>query len=121
MVHDIESRTFDFSVTLLRFSKTVPRDDTSYIIIKQLIRAGTSIGANVTEGRASASKKDFINFYYHALKSARETIYWLRLLDTTLSQNTHQGSCGKLTEEAGEISRILGKIVVNARKNMRTP
>lgn len=117
MVMDIEERTFKFSTNLLNLMKNVSRDIITDVMIRQLIRSGTSIGANVTEGRASASKKDFINFHLHALKSARETVYWLRLLHTNISENFLLTECEKLTEEARELSKIIGKIIITSRNN----
>lgn len=117
MNQNIEERTFAFSTQLLKFYKeTYKQDIAMQIILRQLIRAGTSIGANTTEGRASSSKKDFINFHYHALKSARETIYWLRILQKEIFDVRLNNECGRLILEVGEISKILGKIVINAKR-----
>lgn len=119
MNKDIEERTFEFSVKLINHTKGVSRNTATDVILKQLMRSGTSIGANVTEGRASASRKDFINFHYHALKSARETIYWLRLLQITPGTEHHVKEQEMLRAEASEISKIIGKIVVNSRNNTK--
>ena len=116
---DIEARTFDFAVELIRFCGGLKNNDpVTQVILKQLIRAGTSVGANTTEGRASSSKKDFINFHYHALKSARETRYWLRLLQNASTNIKSSEGGGALLKEVEEIGKILGKIVITSRKNI---
>lgn len=81
----------------------------------QLLRSATSIGANLVEGSAGASKKDFIKFYTIALKSANETKYWLYLLKETILQNNEQTVI--LINEVNEIAKVIGAIVVNAKKN----
>lgn len=119
MSPDIEKRTFDFSMKLISFCRDIQNKDlANQIILKQLLRAGTSIGANTIEGRASSSKKDFINFHYHALKSCRETMYWLRLLEATPLIGQQLERCGELLKEAREISNILGRIVISSRSNV---
>lgn len=81
---------------------------------KQLLRSGTSIGANVEEAQAGQSRADFISKYAIALKEARETIYWLRLIQETVS--TKDAEIDRLIQEAEEISKIIGSIIVNKKK-----
>lgn len=78
----------------------------------QLLRSATSIGANVVEGRAGSSKKDWKNFYVIALKSANETKYWLCLIRETLEVD--KLTVNKLIKEADEISKIIASIIVKA-------
>src|SRR3989338_5705559 len=119
MPPDIEKRTFDFSIKIINFCRNARTQDfINQVILKQLIRSGTSVGANTTEGRASSSKKDFINFHYHALKSARETRYWLRLLQNASTNIKSSEGGGALLKEVEEIGKILGKIVITSRKNI---
>ena len=80
-----------------------------------LLRSGTSIGANVEEAQAGQSRADFISKYSIALKEARETIYWLRLLKMT--GVCTDGRLDTLREEAEQIARIIGSIIVKARKD----
>jgi four helix bundle protein len=68
----------------------------------KLLRSGTSVGANVQEAQAGQSRADFISKYSIALKEARETLYWLRLLDA--SGELSNGSCKILLKEADEIA-----------------
>jgi four helix bundle protein len=83
----------------------------------QLLRAGTSVGANVEEAQAAQSRADFINKNAIALKEARETDYWLRLLDAV--NGTSRADLAKLRAEASALTRILGAIIVSAKKGIR--
>lgn len=72
--------TFDFSIDIIGLYKVLT-EQKEFVISKQLLRSATSIGANVEEGNAAQTKKDFITKMSIATKEARETKYWLRLLD----------------------------------------
>ena len=75
-------KSFDFSVRILKLYKFLLKEDRSLDpILKQILRSGTSIGANITEAQNSPSTKDFINKFIIALKEARETEYWIRSLN----------------------------------------
>ncbi len=110
---DIRSRTFEFSVQVIELYKFLQFEKKEYVLGKQLLRSGTSIGANVEEATAAQSKKDFIAKMSIALKEARETNYWLRLLKRT-------GFIKKdnLINESSEIMNILGAIIRTSRKNL---
>lgn len=84
----------------------------------QLLRSETSIGANVEEAQAGQSKADFVSKLAIALKEARETGYWLRLIRESGTTNTD--SLGLLEKEALELAKILGAIISKARKTSRT-
>ena len=78
---DIAERTFQFSIRIVKLCKFLrEKKGTAYDLSKQLIRSGTSIGANIEESQSAESKADFIHKMNIALKEARETHYWLRLL-----------------------------------------
>jgi len=76
----IAVKTFDFALNIINLYTQLKREN-EFIISKQLLRCGTSIGANVEEAIAAQSRKDFISKMSIASKEARETKYWLRLLD----------------------------------------
>ena len=78
--YDLEERTIKFSEDIIEFIVKIKRDDVNRNIINQLVRAGTSIGANYHEANASSSKKDFRNKIYICKKETNETKYWLRIL-----------------------------------------
>jgi len=114
-VFDIKKRTLNFSKELLRFVKKLPRNDENIILKKQLIRSGTSIGANVFESNGGHSKKDFANYMNIALKSANETIYWLDLLGELNPSLLKE--IDELNIEVGELTKIIAKICINTRRN----
>ena len=83
--------------------------------MNQILRSGTSIGANVEEAQGAQSKKDFISKLSIAQKEARETLYWLRLIAKSEMQSSEKMI--PIIQEADEIMRILSAIIVSARKS----
>jgi four helix bundle protein len=113
-LRDIKERTFDFAVEIVHLCQHLDKAaGATRTLGRQLLRAGTSIGANVEEAQAGQSRADFISKYSIALKEARETIYWLRLL--TASGIHADNRLEPLVREAGEIARIIGSIIVNTK------
>lgn len=78
---EFKRRVFKYILSLIKFLYALPKDVVVKEIIKQLIRSGTSIGANYFESEASSSKKDYQNYFNHCLKSANESKFWLRVLE----------------------------------------
>ena len=76
---DLSERSFELSVRIIETYRKCPKNDTTRIIANQIIRSSTSIGANIVEAKASSSRKEFKKFNEIALRSANESIYWLRL------------------------------------------
>ncbi len=93
--------------------KFLTNDKKEFVLSKQLLRSGTSIGANVEESIGGSSEKDFLNKLSIAYKEARETIYWLRLLKATdyLSESEFQS----LFNDAEELCKIIGKIQITIK------
>ena len=113
-MRDIEKRTFDFSIRIVKLCQHLEeRQGVSRTLGRQLLRAGTSIGANVEEAQAGQSKPDFISKYAIALKEARETLYWLRLITATKVLPAERLS--ELQTEAEELVRIIASIIVSAK------
>ena len=115
MKSDIPQRTFDFSkriITLCHFLFDKP--GVSRILAGQLLRSGTSIGANVEEGQSSQSEADFLNKYSIACKEARETHYWLRLFAET--GIVPDKKLGELKKECDEIIAILTSIIIKIKE-----
>jgi four helix bundle protein len=111
---DIRERTFAFALDVVRFCRMLDiRPGAARVLSRQLLRAGTSIGANVEEAQAGQSRADFAHKYAIALKEAREAIYWLRLV--AAANMTSGDSCTELLNEAQEIARVIGAIVVKVR------
>lgn len=112
---DIKERTFAFAIDIVRLCLRLEKvSDTLRTLSKQLLRSGTSIGANVEEAQAGQSRADFISKYVISLKEARETIYWLRLIQAVGS--VKDVAIEELIHEADEISRIIGSIIVSSKK-----
>ena len=115
---DIVGRTFEFTVQVVRLGERVPKGTVAgRLLFSQVVRAGTSIGANVEEAQAGESRADFVHKYGIALKEARETHYWLRLLKA--SGVLGEPDVGGLINESDELRRILGRIVVNSKRNRK--
>ena len=111
---DIEKRTFAFSLEIIKLANKVNHNLENTIILKQLIRCATSVGANVHEAKGGHTKKDFINYHSIALKSANETGYWLRLLSVT--NTTLEANIDPLVSEAEELAKIIASIRNNSQK-----
>jgi len=77
---DLVGRCYRFSLDVIKLTDELPNKRSAWVITDQLIRSATSIGANLTEARASSSRLEFKKFYEIALKSANESEYWLNLL-----------------------------------------
>ena len=79
----IENKSFEFAIRIVNLYKYLTTEKKEYVLAKQLLKSGTSIGANVSEGEQAQSKADFHSKMCIALKEANETHYWLRLLLAT--------------------------------------
>ena len=114
MKSDLPERTFAFAERVVRLCKVLESDgQVSRTLASQLLRSGTSIGANVEEAQGGESRKDFVHKYSIACKEARETHYWLRLLaKTELIARTR---LEPLITEANELIAILTTIIKNSR------
>ena len=104
--NDLRPRAYQFAVQTIIFVDTLKSDLSASVIAKQLIRAATSIGANLVEAKGANSKRDFANFVTYSLKSANETRYWLALLKD--AKGIQSEALVRLTNEAKELANILG-------------
>lgn len=110
---EIQERTFQFSKTVIEWTRVLPRNMEADVIRKQILRSATSICANVTEARHALTRKEYIQYLQIALRSSRESEYWLRLC----------GSIGHTTklakfdvhDECSQISKILATILVRSK------
>lgn len=109
--YDLEERTARFAEAIIDLCKKAPKNAITTSIISQLIRSGTSIGANYCEANGASSKKDFKNKIFICKKEAKETKYWLRILAKTLEGLRED--CRKLWQEAQEFTLIFSKIAAN--------
>ncbi|MDP3991817.1 MAG: four helix bundle protein [Candidatus Colwellbacteria bacterium] len=114
--NEFKKRLYQWVIKLINFVDTLPKDSTSEVMSKQLVRSGTSILANYIEANSASSKRDFINFFTHSLKSANESKVWLTLL-----RDTDKGGKNELKwllEELSEIANILASSLLTL-KNKR--
>ena len=107
------ARVYRFALDVIGFVDRLPAEQTSRIITDQLIRSTTSIGANVIEAQAPSSRKDYTNFFTHALKSANECKFWLGLLRD--SGRGDKQTINRLVKEAMEIANILAASILNLK------
>src|SRR5687767_5619788 len=112
--YNIRHRCFFFSKEIILFVKESRYEKIYSSLFDQLIRSATSIGANVVEGKAGSSKKDWKKFYVIALKSANETKYWLCLIRDTMEE-INKKKLVELVREADELSKIIASIVIALR------
>ncbi len=110
---DIKGRSFEFAVRTIKFIQNLPRNHAGYKIGGQLLEAGTSVGANVEEATGGFSKKDFTYKMGVALKEARESNYWLRLIK--VSELTTSNELDYLLKESEELRKILTSIVKTSK------
>jgi len=108
---DLEERTSIFSERIIDLCKKAPKDIITIPVINQLIRAGTSIGANYCEANGASSKKDFKNKIFICKKESKETKYWLRILARSVKELTEE--CRELWREAQEFTMMFSKIAAN--------
>jgi four helix bundle protein len=113
---DIQERTFEFAVRVVRLVNRLPRTVAGVEIGRQVVRSATSVGSNVEEADAAESKRDFIHKMSIAHKEARETRYWLRIIQATLLDDDEIQA---LIQESDELVRILYTIIENARQSPR--
>ena len=111
----IEEKSFAFSVRIVRLHKHLTQKQHEFVLSKQILRSGTSIGANISEAEFAQSKADFYSKMSIALKEASETYYWLRLLHAGeyLSDSEFE-SMGK---DVNELIRLLISICRSAQQN----
>ena len=103
-----------FAINIIKLVDIITKNGiSSEVIAKQLVRSSTSIGANIIEAQAGSSKKDFTNFISHALKSANETVFWLRILID--SGKTAGQNVDLLIKEAIELANILGSSIITLK------
>lgn len=110
----IKERAYEFAIEIINLVNKLPKSTSGYVLGRQLIRAGTSIGANVEEATAAFSKDDFIFKVNIALKEARETNYWLRLVKD--SELLRSSDIDPIISESDNIKNILSAIVKTSKE-----
>ncbi|MDP9955703.1 four helix bundle protein [Epilithonimonas hungarica] len=110
----IQHKTFEFALSIIKFY-AICKSQNEFILSKQILRCGASIGANVEEAIAAQSKKDFISKLSIANKEARETRYWLKLYQ---SSNLVEIEVDSYLKEIESIINILTKIIKTSSENL---
>lgn len=114
---EIHTRIYKFVLSALQAVKLIPRTTENLVLIKQVVRSASSIGANAQEADGAESRKEFIQQFTIAKKESKETLYWLNLIaDYNINLKSHFQS---VLNENQQIILILSKIVVNALKNSK--
>ena len=112
----IQDKSYKFALRIIKLFIYLKEEKNEYVLSKQVLRSGTSIGANIEEGIGAQTKKDFISKFSIAYKEARETHYWIRLLkdsgfiDLKMSQS--------ILEDCEELMKIISKIQITSKQNI---
>ena len=109
----IKTKSFNFAIDIVNTYKSIIENKKEYELSKQLLRSGTSIGANIREGLNAQSLKDFIHKFSIAQKETDESLYWLELLKETNYITSDQFE--RMNEKCLEIMKIISKIIVTSK------
>ena len=114
MNYDLEERVAIFGESVIDFVKSMARNEINYLLINQIVKSGTSIGANYMEANQASSKKDFKNKIRICQKEANETKHWLRMIAKANPEK--ESECRKLWKESHELTLIFAKITRTCNK-----
>ena len=112
----IKDKSKLFAIKMINLYKDLANNKKEYVISKQILRAGTSIGANINEAICSITKKEFLSKMYISYKEASETQYWLELLKDTNYIN--ECEFNSFNNDCNEIIRLLSSITKSTRENL---
>jgi four helix bundle protein len=113
---DIQKRAFKFGTEIIKFVNLFPKTPAGFALGNQVVRSGTSIGANIFEAQSASTKKEFIYCLNISLKESRETKYWIELSqETNIVINFNYTF---LTKEIEELIKILVTIIKNTKNNL---
>ena len=113
--NEVKAKSLDFAKRIVRLYQYLCEEKREFVMSKQLLRSGTSIGANIAEAQYGSSRKDFCNKLYIALKECAETIYWLELLYSCdyLTEKEHSS----LHRDCEELLKILTSITKSVKES----
>ena len=112
----LQEKSFAFAIRIVKLYQYLCEEKKEYVLSKQIVRCGTSIGANIEEAIGGQSDKDFLSKLGISYKEARETIYWLRLLMATNYLLPEQAE--NILQDADEICKIIAKIKITTSQKM---
>jgi|SRR3989338_8715064 len=110
---ELKKRIYFWVLDIINFLDRLPKDVITQRIVDQLLRSGSSVGANYIEAQAASSKKDFTNFLHHSLKSANESRFWLAVIRDTKRGNPDE--INQILKEIIEIANILGASILTVK------
>ena len=110
-------KSFIFAVRIVKLYKYLCEEKKEFVLSKQVLRCGTSIGANIEESIGGQSDKDFLSKLEISFKEARETAYWIRLLAAT--DYITQEQADSLLSDTEELKRILAKIILTVKSRIK--
>ncbi len=112
----VRDKSYQFALKIIKTFKFLQEEKKEFVLSKQLLKSGTSIGANIEEAIGGQSKKDFFAKLSIAYKEARETHYWIRLLRDSSFLNEQKAN--KLLDDCDELLRLLGSIQLTMQKKL---
>ena len=110
----VQVKSFAFAIRIVRLYQFLCEEKKEFVLSKQLLRSGTSIGANIEESIGGQSDKAFLSKISISYKETRETIYWIKLLSATGYLDDKQTK--SIIDDAEELSKIIGKIQLTIKK-----
>ena len=112
----VRDKSKKFALRIIKLGKFLREEQKEYVISKQIVRSGTSVGANISEAECAFSEKDFLAKMYIAYKEAAETCYWLELLNE--SGYITEKQYDSIYDECLELKKLLSSITKTLRDNM---
>lgn len=113
MVEPIREKSKKFSVAIIKYCLQLKAQGVDYSVRDQLLRSGTSLGANINEGRSSSTRIQLVRYYEIALRSADETKYWLEIISMSYGHPIQN----ELINELDQLTRILSSIIKKLKQN----
>lgn len=113
--YELEERLEKFGEQIIELAKKVPKNEISIPIIGQLVRSGTSVGANYMEANGASSRKDFKNKIHICKKESKETMHWLRML--ARAEKSAEKECRELWRETQGYAKLFSKVISTLKKN----
>jgi four helix bundle protein len=117
MGKEIKKESFNFAVRVVKMAKFLQESQKEYVLTKQVLRSGTSIGANIREAYNGQSDADFIHKMSISQKESSETLYWIELLHAT--EYLEDKAFQSIHSEANELYKIITSIILTKKRNMK--
>lgn len=113
--YDLEERTLEHGKRIIRLAKSLPKNSVNLPLVSQIIRSGTSVGANYREANETTTHKDFLFRMRICRKEAKETTYWLNIISEANPELKERIT--PLLQETLELTKIIATIIINSEKN----